>query len=255
MSTHGKSVYLRPTSYTVSSSYLTLTSGTPENMFDVMTTTDALWTNSGSSRQSLRFYGFSLPDIPDSASNLMVNIRAKIFYDCSGGTSYQEGTLENGFRAYNRSTSETLGTSSITAERVYTVEIPLQPTVELFRSFQDDLGVELVVGPRTGGSYTKGCSMNVYDIGVEVAYAANINKVVVNRNGTPETLIDLTEDTVTPATLVQGYTAHDASGRTITGVLVPEETVVEALAVTPTTSQQVFQPSAAASRKEQGRVS
>lgn len=34
-----------------------------------------------------------------------------------------------------------------------------------------------------------------------------------------ETLIDLTEDTVTPATLKLGATAHDASGRRITGTL------------------------------------
>lgn len=40
-----------------------------------------------------------------------------------------------------------------------------------------------------------------------------INKVVYNNN----TLIDLTSDTVTASTLMQGYTAHDASGSTITG--------------------------------------
>ncbi|MBQ2680439.1 MAG: hypothetical protein IJF97_00730 [Eggerthellaceae bacterium] len=39
------------------------------------------------------------------------------------------------------------------------------------------------------------------------------NKIV--KDGT--TLIDLTSDTVTPATLMQGYTAHDASGAIITG--------------------------------------
>lgn len=45
----------------------------------------------------------------------------------------------------------------------------------------------------------------------------NVNKVQVVRNGTPEVLIDLTSDTVTPATLLSGYTAHDASGAIITG--------------------------------------
>lgn len=40
------------------------------------------------------------------------------------------------------------------------------------------------------------------------------NKVVYN--GT--TLIDLTSDTVTPETLIQGYTAHDASGALVTGI-------------------------------------
>lgn len=42
---------------------------------------------------------------------------------------------------------------------------------------------------------------------------AYINKVVYGGN----TLIDLTADTVTPATLMLGYTAHDASGALITG--------------------------------------
>lgn len=39
------------------------------------------------------------------------------------------------------------------------------------------------------------------------------NKVVFNG----QTLIDLTDDTVTPSTLMQGYTAHDKSGALITG--------------------------------------
>ena len=43
------------------------------------------------------------------------------------------------------------------------------------------------------------------------------NKVQVVRNGATETLIDLTSDTVTPASLAQGYTAHDASGAPIVG--------------------------------------
>lgn len=41
----------------------------------------------------------------------------------------------------------------------------------------------------------------------------HINKVVLGS----ETLLDLTSDTVTPSTLMQGYTAHDASGAAIVG--------------------------------------
>lgn len=44
-----------------------------------------------------------------------------------------------------------------------------------------------------------------------------VNKVQYMRGGQAETLIDLTADTVTAATLMQGYTAHDASGAPITG--------------------------------------
>lgn len=42
------------------------------------------------------------------------------------------------------------------------------------------------------------------------------NKIVVN----DETIIDLTGDSVTPETLLQGATAHDASGAAITGTMV-----------------------------------
>lgn len=46
------------------------------------------------------------------------------------------------------------------------------------------------------------------------------NKVVVNG----ETILDLTQDTVTPATLAKGATAHDKSGAQITGTYVPLDT-------------------------------
>lgn len=42
---------------------------------------------------------------------------------------------------------------------------------------------------------------------------ANVNKVIVNG----ETIVDLTSDTVTPETLLEGSTAHDSSGASITG--------------------------------------
>ena len=43
-----------------------------------------------------------------------------------------------------------------------------------------------------------------------------INKVVINDT----TLLDLTEDSVTPKTLVEGATAHDKSGAAITGTAI-----------------------------------
>lgn len=36
-----------------------------------------------------------------------------------------------------------------------------------------------------------------------------------------EVLIDLTEDSVTPETLAEGVTAHDASGKIIVGTMIP----------------------------------
>lgn len=44
---------------------------------------------------------------------------------------------------------------------------------------------------------------------------ANANQVIVNG----ETILDLRSDTVTPETLQKGYTAHDKSGKKITGTL------------------------------------
>ena len=48
-----------------------------------------------------------------------------------------------------------------------------------------------------------------------VKQGKHTNKVVVN----DETILDLTQDTVTPATLAKGVTAHDKSGAQITGTL------------------------------------
>lgn len=51
------------------------------------------------------------------------------------------------------------------------------------------------------------------------------NKVVINTENGPETLIDLTQDSVTPETLANGATAHDASGNLIAGKM-PTENVL-----------------------------
>lgn len=44
-----------------------------------------------------------------------------------------------------------------------------------------------------------------------------VNKVVMNTPEGEQTLIDLTNDSVTPETLAEGATAHDASGQPVTG--------------------------------------
>ena len=46
-----------------------------------------------------------------------------------------------------------------------------------------------------------------------------VNKVIYNTDDGEHTLIDLTEDTVTAATLAEGATAHSASGETIVGTM------------------------------------
>lgn len=47
-----------------------------------------------------------------------------------------------------------------------------------------------------------------------------VNKVVYVENGVEKTLVDLTADTVTADKLVSGITAHDNSGKQITGTAV-----------------------------------
>ena len=46
-----------------------------------------------------------------------------------------------------------------------------------------------------------------------------VNKVVINKTSGPETLIDLTNDTVTPETLAKGIIAHNAEGEIIVGTM------------------------------------
>lgn len=46
-----------------------------------------------------------------------------------------------------------------------------------------------------------------------------VNKVIYNTEDGEQTLIDLTEDTVTAATLAEGATAHSANGETIVGTM------------------------------------
>ena len=46
-----------------------------------------------------------------------------------------------------------------------------------------------------------------------------VNKVVMNTQNGEQTLIDLTNDTVTPETLLAGYTAHTRNGEKVTGTM------------------------------------
>jgi hypothetical protein len=46
-----------------------------------------------------------------------------------------------------------------------------------------------------------------------------VNKVVLNRDGTEEILIDISDSTVTPETLAEGETAYGKNGEKIVGVM------------------------------------
>jgi hypothetical protein len=65
-----------------------------------------------------------------------------------------------------------------------------------------------------------------------------VNKIVYNTENGPETLIDLTSDTVTPETLAEGATAHDASGRTVTGTMATTSVLYTAQTLTDAQKEQ-----------------
>ena len=67
----------------------------------------------------------------------------------------------------------------------------------------------------------------------------NVNKVVYGG----KVLIDLTEDTVSPDTLLTGTTAHDRSGASIIGTMEASEAVnAQERSVTPSGEEQVVLP-------------
>ena len=67
---------------------------------------------------------------------------------------------------------------------------------------------------------------------------ANANQVIVNG----ETILDLRSDTVTPATLQKGYTAHDKSGMNITGTLEVPATEEQTVELSMLSGNQIIQP-------------
>lgn len=79
-----------------------------------------------------------------------------------------------------------------------------------------------------------------YGIEFRVIYDLPVNKVVYGTT----VLVDLTADTVTPETLMQGYTAHDKSGALITGTNTGGSSTptLQAKTATPTEQQQTVSP-------------
>ncbi len=61
-----------------------------------------------------------------------------------------------------------------------------------------------------------------------------VNKVVVNTDNGEQTLIDLTEDSVTPEALAKGATAHNAKGEQITGTMRKVDELLESVNVSDT---------------------
>ena len=69
----------------------------------------------------------------------------------------------------------------------------------------------------SGFAHSSFCTMMAADLTVEYEIQVSVSKVVFGGN----TLIDLTGDTVCPEMLAEGITAHDMSGKLITGIMAP----------------------------------
>lgn len=67
----------------------------------------------------------------------------------------------------------------------------------------------------SGFAFSNFCQMMAADLTVEYEIQVQVNKVVFSG----DTLIDLTGDTVCPEMLAEGITAHDMSGKKITGTM------------------------------------
>lgn len=102
------------------------------------------------------------------------------------------------------------------------LEFPLDDTGKRYVNTNDLTYFRIYIEGDSSASRNTGAIIHVYGVEISAAYDAPINKVIVNKNGTPTTLIDLTSDTVSANKILSGYTAHDASGAIITGTYVPE---------------------------------
>lgn len=231
---------IRPTQCSAASS-LMITTGTVDAAYDSNESTYVTWqhTSGTSASGNITFNGFSFPDVPDSATNIRLNITAKYCFNPSIADASKKMTVPNGIKVLSGSqilTSESMGSGKVVLDT-----IAFNPaTVDIYRQYKDDICLSILLDKYDSNSPG---SMSIYGIRGMLNYQAPINKVVVNKNGTPETLIDLTADTVTPETLLSGYTAHDRSGAVITGTAeIGGLPSLQAKTATPTTSQQTILP-------------
>lgn len=208
---------IKPTECTASAN-LTITYGSAGNAYDSNSSSYATWqhTSSGFSGQGLVFSGLAFPDIPDGASSLLVYASVRYWFtpDINGNRYMQ---VSDGLQL--RYGTQKLASAELTSGSTNSGSVQYYPeTVDQYRQYRDDIRIYVKVEPYSSGY--KG-AITIYEINAGLRYESPINKVIVNKNGTPETLIDLTSDTVTADRLLSGYTAHDATGAIITGTYTP----------------------------------
>lgn len=141
-------------------------------------------------------YDFNIEDIPFSSIKEVKSITAKIKASNAGVNAYI--STKGKYTNYGQ-----IGISNL---KVYTfTNVTL--TLNDIKTLGSDLSIRMQIYQST---YSK---IQIYGAEILLEYVPLANKVVYGE----ETLIDLTSDTVTADTLLQGYTAHDNTGALITG--------------------------------------
>lgn len=151
-----------------------------------------------SSNGTIWLYDFNTEDIPFSSMKEVNSITVKIKASNSGATcniaNRNASTTSYGHVMVNSTVS------------VYTFDDVTLTVYDL-----EELGPYLAIKvPVYRSSYS---TVRIYGAEILIDYTPLYNKVEYG----DKTLIDLTADTVTPSSLLQGYTAHDNTGALITG--------------------------------------
>lgn len=146
-----------------------------------------------------RVGGFDFSIVPQNAT--IVSFRALLKMSASKAVS-------PGIRPFYNGGSQ-LNSGQVQPALTTSVQVFEYPTTGLswsdFSSYGSNLRVNVPVDVNN--------TIYLYGVEIEVTYDLPCNKVVYGTT----VLVDLTADTVTADTLMQGYTAHDKSGALITG--------------------------------------
>lgn len=166
--------------------------------------------------------GFTFSDLPSNAIPISMTIKAK-GYGSGGNSSYYAQlcaakisyTTSDGISSVEKFSTNWYGyIGPVTSTAIGKATAPSSITWDQVKTWGENFAIAIYRIPALSSSIA---AYYIYGAELDIEYTLPVNKVTVNKNGTLETLIDLTADTVTPETLLSGYTAHDKSGSIITG--------------------------------------
>ena len=135
--------------------------------------------------------------------------------DLTGTTWYFNETLSRPQGVFSYTVSFTSNNTGYTSLTVATMGISYGDTIAYMSGSWRDQAYRTVTF--TGGADATNATLIEWLEANATLQAKAVNKVQIVRGNQTETLIDLTADTVAADKVLSGYTAHDASGATITG--------------------------------------